>query len=245
MYASGWLTTSLTSTRACLWSSNLHHWSPERREDKDVRLAADWHICKNSRKGKGCTDAQVVQDSNSASPTLKSTVSAQLQFQLVHGKVTTQRVAKQAVCWQTSCTEQSHLHSREQLALLECISGSTQQWSARLTCVLHIGPVVALPNAPLVDDHSTQLHLSNSWCVSVVAVGGMVWTVWGQVVLHVQPLAILDAAVQLPWLWTLRGVMMKARQSEDERIWDGVGAEPLVSHLLPAATMERHIGLCL
>lgn len=104
---------------------------------------------------------------------------------------------------------------------------------------------MALPNAPLVDDHSTQVHLSNSWCVSVVAVGGMVWTVWGQVVLHVQPLAILDAAVQLPWLWTLRGVMMKARQSEDERIWDGVDAEPLVSHLLPAATMERHIGLCL
>jgi len=73
----------------------------------------------------------------------------------------------------------------------------------------------------------------------------MIWAVWGQVVLQVQLLAVLDAAIQLDWLWSFKGVMMKALQREDESVWDGVDAEPLVSHLVPAATMERHVGLCL
>jgi len=102
---------------------------------------------------------------------------------------------------------------------------------------------VSLPNAPPVDDHSTQPHLSTAGLVNIVAVGGMVWAVLGQVVLQVQLLAIDDAAVQLPWLWTFRGVMMKTLQCEDEGVGDGVNAEALVSHLLPAATMERHVGL--
>jgi len=104
---------------------------------------------------------------------------------------------------------------------------------------------VALPNAPPVDDHSTQPHLSTAGLMNIVAVGGMVWAVLGQVVLQVQLLAILDAAVQLPWLWTFRGVMMKALQREDEGVGDCVDAESLVSHLFPATKMERHVGLCL
>ena len=104
---------------------------------------------------------------------------------------------------------------------------------------------MALPDAPLVDDHSTQLQLSNVGFVNVVAVGGMVWAVWGQEVLHIELLAILDAAVQLDWLWTHTWVLIKALQREDQGVGDGVDAEPLVSHLLPAATMGRQVGLCL
>ncbi len=88
---------------------------------------------------------------------------------------------------------------------------------------------MSLPNAPPVDDHSTQPHLSTAGLVNIVAVGGMVWAVLGQVVLQVQLLAIDDAAVQLPWLWTFRGVMMKTLQCEDEGVGDGVNAEALES----------------
>ena len=48
----------------------------------------------------------------------------------------------------------------------------------------------------------------------------MIWAVWGQVVLQVQLLAVLDAAIQLDWLWSFKGVMMKALQREDESVWD-------------------------
>ncbi len=38
---------------------------------------------------------------------------------------------------------------------------------------------------------------------------------------------------------------MKALQRKDEGVGDCIDAEPLVGHLVPAATMERHVGLCL
>ena len=123
-----------------------------------MRLAADQHMCNNSRKGKTGTDAQSVQDSSSAvTLTLKSAVLAQLRaVQLVQDKVLTERVVKQAVFWQRSCTEQSNIPS-----CLWIISTTGMQTALnatvefRLTSVLHVGPVVALPNAPPVDDHST------------------------------------------------------------------------------------------
>ena len=73
----------------------------------------------------------------------------------------------------------------------------------------------------------------------------MFWAVWSQEVLQIQLLAILDLTIDFDCLHALTGVLAEPFQGEDERIGDGVDAEPLVSHLLPAATMERHIGLCL
>ena len=122
---------------------------------------------------------------------------------------------------------------------------STQQWSFRLTSVLNIGPVVALPNVPLVDDHSTQPQLSNVGFAIVAAVSRMVWAVWSQEVLQIQLLAILDSAVEFDWLHAHKRVLIKPFQRKDQGVGDGVDAEPLVGHLLPAATMERYVGLCL
>ena len=171
--------------------------------------------------------------------------------QLVH-KSTTERAATQAVFGQTGCLltnscrkQAAHdraicTHVCKQPVHLGCRPSSTQQWSFRLTCVLHVGPVVALPNAPPVDDHSTQPHLSNIGLVSVVTVQGMVWAVLGQEALQVQLLAILDLAVQLDWL-CVDCVCVEMLQHEDEGVGDGVDAEFFVGHLLPAATMERHV----
>jgi len=97
----------------------------------------------------------------------------------------------------------------EQSALLGCRPSSIQQWSSRLTCVLHIGPIVALPDAALVDDHTTQPQLSNVKFASVIAVRRMIWATWSQEVLQIQLLAILDAAVELDWLRTHKGVLVK------------------------------------
>ena len=114
----------------------------------------------------------------------------------------------------------------------------------RLTSVLHVGPVMALPNTPPVDDHSTQSQLSNVGFTTVVGVIRVFWAVWSQELLQIQLLAILDSTTDFDCLHALTGVLTEPFQRQDEGVWDGVDAQPLVGHLVPA-TMERHVGLCL